>query len=446
MSLPDNKSYEKKTSLSKDWYERACRVFPGGINHNIRFFQPYPFFVQKAGGKYIYDVDGNAYVDYWMGHWALILGHSPKEVQIHLVRQLHEGTIFGTANTTSVLLAELIQRSVPPAELIRFCSTGSEATMYAARLARAFTKKRKIVKIIGGWHGFNSNLMKSVNYPFEMDEGTGFIDTDSNLVESIPFNDLSQSLAIINGIKDDLACIIAEPILGTGAVPGDKDFLCGLREYAKSNNVLFISDEIVTGFRLSFGTMSDLYDLDPDLITLGKIVGGGLPIGVVCGREEIMRLSDPVVNKQKKDRCYIGGGTFSCNPLSMKAGLLTMTFLKNNKEKIYSTINGLGEASRIKLKRIFEDSGVVVEVTGIGSLFQVHFLNSNVKKISNATDVAMADQQKLNDYNLHLISDYGVFFLPTKMGAISFAHKLEDIESLLSATEDIINREIFKEA
>jgi glutamate-1-semialdehyde 2,1-aminomutase len=437
-------SYENRTSLSKEWYKRACRVFPGGINHNIRFFRPYPFFVEKAKGKYLHDVDGNAYVDYWMGHWALILGHSPQKIQEPLVRQLRDGTIFGTANALSVLLAEIIQRSVPPAELIRFCSTGSEATMYATRLARAYTKKRKIVKIIGGWHGFNSDLMKSVNSPFEANEGKGLIDKESKLVISVPFNDLSQSLAKIREIKDDLSCIIVEPILGIGAVPGDKDFLRGLREYAKRNNVLFISDEIVTGFRLSFGTMSELYDLDPDLITLGKIAGGGLPIGVVCGRQEIMRLSDPVVNKQKKDRCYIGGGTFSCNPLSMKAGLQTMTFLKENDKKIYSKINELGEVSRKRLNRLFKDFRINAEVTGIGSLLQVHFLNSKVKKISNATDVANSDQQKLINYNLHLISEYGIFFLPRKMGAISFAHDLEDINSLVSATGDILNRKILK--
>src|SRR5436309_15917301 len=136
MSLPDNKSYEKKTSLSKDWYERACRVFPGGINHNIRFFQPYPFFVQKAGGKYIYDVDGNRYVDYWMGHWALILGHSPNVVIKKLDKQIFWGTLYGTANDISIKLAEVIQKSIPISELLRFCSTGSEATMYAIRLAR----------------------------------------------------------------------------------------------------------------------------------------------------------------------------------------------------------------------------------------------------------------------------------------------------------------------
>src|SRR5262245_31452248 len=379
-------SYTRKTNLSRDWYIRACRVFPGGINHNIRYFQPYPFFTTRAAGRFLYDVDGNKIVDYWMGHWALILGHSPKQVELPLIQQMKEGLLFGTANTTSVLLAELLQKNVRPAELIRFCSTGSEATMYATRLARAFTKKKKIAKVIGGWHGFNTNLMHSVNYPFDVAEGKGFIDGNKNYIQSFPFNDLSGSLTLLKEVKDDLACIIIEPMLGTGAIPGKRDFLIGLREYARSNNVLFISDEIVTGFRLSFGSISDVFGLDPDLMTLGKIVGGGLPIGVVCGKEEIMRLSDPIVNKKKRDRCYIGGGTFSCNPMSMKAGLLTINYLANNKDKVYPTLSSLGEKVRIKLEHTFKDSGIDVELTGLGSLFQVHFLNNNVRSIHNATD------------------------------------------------------------
>jgi glutamate-1-semialdehyde 2,1-aminomutase len=444
MSINSESSYLRSTQNSQRWYSRACRVFPGGVSHNIRFFEPYPFFVEKAHGKYLYDVDSNAYTDYWMGHWVLILGHSPKHIQNKLIRQIQEGALFGTANNASVILAEQIQKAAPPVDLMRFCSTGSEATMYATRLARAFTKKRIIVKSVGGWHGFNTNLMHAVNYPFESTEGIGINEVQDEFVKSIPFNDLEGSIRILDGIKEDLSCIIIEPVLGAGgAIPGKKDFLIGLQEYAKKNNIVWIIDEIVTGFRLHYGTFCGLNNLQPDLITLGKIVGGGFPIGVVGGSKEIMRLANPVLMKCKRERCFIGGGTFSSNPISMKAGMLTLQFLEKNKEKVYSRINSLGNEYRQKLSRLFDDSRIPVDVTGIGSLFQVHFLKDSMKEIRNAVDASTADQERLFNYHRCLISDYGIFNLPRKMAAVSYAHNKSDLDKLVSVTNDMINRGIF---
>jgi glutamate-1-semialdehyde 2,1-aminomutase len=444
MSINNESSYLRNTQNSQRWYSRACRVFPGGVSHNIRFFEPYPFFVEKAHTKYLYDVDSNAYTDYWMGHWALILGHSPKHIQNRLIRQMQEGTLFGTANNASVILAEQIQKAASPVDLMRFCSTGSEATMYATRLARAFTKKRIIVKSVGGWHGFNTNLMHAVNYPFETTEGIGIDEGQGEFVKSIPFNDLEGSIHILDGIKEDLSCIIIEPVLGAGgAIPGKKDFLIGLQEYVKKNNIVWIIDEIVTGFRLHYGTFCALNNLQPDLITLGKIVGGGFPIGVVGGSKEIMKLADPVLKKDKRERCFIGGGTFSSNPISMKAGMLTMQFLEKNKEKVYRRINSLGNEYRQKLSRLFTDSKIPVDVTGMGSLFQVHFLKGSMNEITNAVDASTADQERLFNYHRRLISDHGIFNLPRKMAAISYAHNKSDLNKLVSATEDLINRSIF---
>src|ERR671922_284305 len=208
-------AYQRKTSLSKKFYNRAQGVFAGGINHNIRFFNPYPFFVQRAVKNSLFDVDGNKYTDYWMGHWALILGHSHHAVVSASCKQAKSGILFGTANAVSVDLAETIQSLMPRAELMRFSSTGSEATMYAVRLARAATGRRVIAKVIGGWHGFNTTLMQTVNYPFEAQEGPGLVDDESQFIESIPFNDLDRSLKVLETVRDDLACIIIEPLLGS---------------------------------------------------------------------------------------------------------------------------------------------------------------------------------------------------------------------------------------
>jgi glutamate-1-semialdehyde 2,1-aminomutase len=436
------KFYEDHTKSSYLLYKDSINLFPGGISHNIRYFKPYPFFVKKAKGKYLIDVDDNRYTDYWMGHWALILGHSPKIVSLPLSKQIKNGTLYGTVNKPSIELADMIQKLMPKAEKMRFSSTGSEATMYAVRLARAASKKRIVAKIIGGWHGFNSSLLESVNYPFEINEGLG-LDIDNKYIISIPFNDLDTSLKLLNKIKEDLACIIVEPILGgAGCIVPNNDYLRGLQEFSKKNNIIFILDEIVTGFRLSIHGAQEIFKLDPDLFTLGKIAGGGLPIGIVCGNNEILSLSNPVDKPNKDSICSIGGGTFSSNPITMIAGLKTLQFLKDNQNQIYTKINNLGEYTRNNLQKIFNENNIEVKVTGIGSLFNIHFLNDKIHEINNANDVSMADREKLRIYHFALISKYRIFFLPFKMGAISYQHSKNDIDQLLKSTKSIIESQV----
>jgi glutamate-1-semialdehyde 2,1-aminomutase len=434
--------YEKNTKHSNLLYQKSLKFFPGGISHNIRFFSPYPFCVKKATGKYLVDVDSNTYTDYWMGHWALILGHSPQPVSLALSKQVKNGTLYGTVNNLSIELAESIQRLMPKAEKMRFATTGSEATMYAVRLARAATGKKIVAKIIGGWHGFNSSLLESVNYPFEINEGLG-LDVDNKFIKSIPFNDLDTSLQLLNNIKEDLACIIVEPILGgAGCITPNNDYLQGLQEFSKKNNIIFILDEIVTGFRLSIHGAYKMFKLDPDLFTLGKIAGGGLPIGIICGKNEILSLSNPIDKNNKKLICSIGGGTFSANPVTMTAGLKTLEFLQYNKKIVYSKINELGAYTRKELQKMFDENKSDVKITGIGSLFNVHFLNDDVREINNATDVALTDKEKLRKYHFALISNHKIFFLPSKMGAISYQHSKEDIDKLLNSTRSIIESKI----
>jgi glutamate-1-semialdehyde 2,1-aminomutase len=429
--------YKNKTFESMNLYYKATEIFPGGINHNIRFFNPYPFFTAKSKGKFLIDADGNKYIDFWNGHWALILGHSPKNVRKSLKKQLKKGTLFGTANVSSLQLGELIQEAIPHAENIRFCTTGSEATMYAIRLARAKTKKRFIAKIMGGWHGFNSNLLQSVNYPFEQEEGAGLLEDEGQFIESIQFNDLDRSLKVLETIKDDLAGIIVEPILGgAGCITPVKGYLEGLQEFTNKNNSLLILDEIVTGFRFSYKAVMDNFKLDPDIFTLGKIIGGGLPIGAVCGKKEIMGLADTTNKKEKSSYCSIGGGTFSANPMTMKAGYKTLKYLKKN-PVVYEKINALGDLARNELSKVFEELKIEVEITGTGSLFMIHFLNVKIKKINNASDVALSNTALLLNYNLALMSKFNIFFLPLKMGAFSNANQKEDVYELVNATRMI---------
>jgi glutamate-1-semialdehyde 2,1-aminomutase len=351
--------------------------------------------------------------------------------------------LYGTVNDTSVKLGESIKKAIPTSELLRFCTTGSEATMYAIRIARAVTKKRIICKTIGGWHGFNTDLMQSVNYPFEVDEGVGMTGREGDFVESIPFNDLERSIKLLDSVKDDLACIILEPLLGgAGCVPADINYLKGLEEYCKRNDILFILDEIVTGFRLNYGSASSSYGLDPDLITLGKIVGGGLPIGVVCGKKEIMQVANPVENRNKERLCYIGGGTFSSNPLTMTAGYATLNYIGKNHKTIYKKIDKLGDMARKGLTKLFSDYGMKVQLSGVGSVFLTHFLSNDVSEIKSASDVALCDNQALTRYHFSLMAKYGIFFLPHKMGAISVVHNEKDIQNLMNATEKILESDV----
>ncbi|MGN6348133.1 MAG: aspartate aminotransferase family protein [Candidatus Nitrosocosmicus sp.] len=429
--------YKNKTFESMNLYYKAKEIFPGGINHNIRFFNPYPFFTVKSKGKFLIDADGNKYIDFWNGHWALILGHSPKNVRKSLNKQLKNGTLFGTANKSTLQLGELIQEAISHAENIRFCTTGSEATMYAIRLARAKTKKRFIAKVMGGWHGFNSNLLQSVNYPFEQEEGVGLLEDEGQFIESIQFNDLDKSLKVLETIKDDLAGIIIEPILaGAGCITPVKGYLEGLQEFTNKNNSLLILDEIVTGFRFSYKAVMDNFKLDPDIFTLGKIIGGGLPIGAVCGKKEIMGLADTTNRKEKSSYCSIGGGTFSANPMTMKAGYRTLKYLKKN-PVVYEKINTLGDLARNELSKVFEELKIKVEITGTGSLFMIHFLNDKIKKINNASDVALSNTALLLNYNMALMSKFNIFFLPLKMGAFSNANEKEDVHELVNATRMI---------
>lgn len=422
--------YKKKTKGSVKLFDKSLKFHVNGVSHNIRFFEPYPFVVKSSSGKNLVDVDNNKYTDYWMGHWSLILGHGPKPVKDAVKKQIEKSWMYGTVNEQTIKLSELISKAVPVAEKIRYVTSGTEATMYAVRLARSVTGKNIIAKIDGGWHGYTSDLLKSVNWPFTESESTGVVNEEK--IVSIPFNDFEKSLEILKKVSNDLAGIIIEPVLGGGGcIPANADYLKGIQEFCKKNNSLFILDEIVTGFRFRFGCLYPTMNLDPDIVTLGKIVGGGMPIGVMCGKKEIMEYSN-TKGKKKTERSYIGGGTFSANPMSMTSGFATLTELKSGKT-IYSKINSLGDFVRKEITKIFD--GKVI-VTGKGSLFMTHFVKDGVTEVINSSQAAKCDTSLLNKYHFKMIAHDGIFFLPGKLGAISNAHTKEDIKKMINATEN----------
>ena len=427
------KFYKKNTRKSAELFKKSKKFHVNGVHHNIRFFEPYPFITKSSNGKFLIDVDCNKYVDYWMGHWSLILGHSPKNVKASAKIQLDNGWMHGTVSKNSIELSEKISKAVPVAEKIRYASTGTEATMYAVRLARTATKRKTIAKIDGGWHGYTTDLLKTINWPFRKSESSGLI--DEKYIESLPYNDLENSIKILKSKKNDLAAVIIEPVLGGGGcIPATKDYLVGIEEFCHKNNSLFILDEIVTGFRFRYGCLYDTMKLDPDIVTLGKIIGGGFPIGVISGKNEFMNYANTSVFS-KSSRAYIGGGTFSANPLTMIAGNSTLTTIKNRGDKLYQKLNDFGSQTRKMLDKKF--SGSVI-TTGMGSLFLTHFLSNTIHEINNATDVAKCNIKKLHDYHFHMIANNGIFFLPGKLGAYSDAHTKSDINAIAKSTDQYL--------
>jgi len=423
--------YKKKTKKSAKLFLRSSKFHVNGVSHNIRFFEPYPFVVRTSSGKNLIDVDNNRYTDYWMGHWSLILGHGPKKVKNLLKKQIEKSWMYGTVNEQTIMLSEIISKAVPVAEKIRYVTSGTESTMYSVRLARSTTGRKIIAKIDGGWHGYTSDLLKSVNWPFTESESSGVVNEEK--IISIPFNNLEKSLEILKKISSDLAGVIIEPVLGGGGcIPAIPEYLKGIQEFVHKNGSLFILDEIVTGFRFRFGCLYPTMKLDPDIVTLGKIVGGGMPIGVICGKNEIMQFAD-TTGKKKSERSYIGGGTFSANPASMTSGFATLSELRQSKNIIYPKINSLGKFARSELSKIFGDR---VIITGMGSLFMTHFAKNGITEVVNSDQASKCDIDLLHKYHFKMIAQDGIFFLPGKLGAISNAHNKEDINKMILASEN----------
>jgi len=422
-----SKSYLSKTPTSKRLYRRAEKVLPAGVSYFIRYIEPYPFYTAKARGSKLVDVDGNEYVDFWMGHFSLIFGHSPPQVMNEVKRQIDNGTHYGTSHELEVALAEQVVKMVPSAKMVRFTNSGTEAMMYAVRLARTCTGREKIAKFEGGWHGGYDALDVAVKPPLDVPESSGVTSGVLKDTLVLPFNDIEETRRRMKNHK--VAALVIEPILGAGGcIPAEKEFLKGLRELCSENGALLIFDEVVTGFRLAPGGAQQSYGVLPDITVLGKIMGGGFPVGAVTGSQEIMERMNPLL--YERPRFSFHGGTFCGNPVTMTAGLVTLRMLEDG--QVLRQLNKRGDKVRKQLSEIFEKKNIDVQVVGISSLFHTHFIREQVKDVH---DVFQADRKRLNEYHMYLIMN-GVFFLPTKTGGLSTAHTEEDIEKLFAETEN----------
>jgi glutamate-1-semialdehyde 2,1-aminomutase len=317
--LPD--AYAETLPASRALFERARRLFPDAVTHDNRRMQPFPIYVDRADGAYKWDVDGHRYVDYWMGHGALLLGHNPRQVAEAVREQALRGTHYGACHEREVEWGEWVCRLVPSAERVRFTASGTEATHMAVRLTRAFTGKRHVVKFAGHFHGWHEGLEIGVRPPYEAEPEAGQLPEVVDLVSVLPPNDIAavrQRLA-----KGDVAAVIIEPTGGHfGSVPAPASFVTALREETRRAGVLLTFDEVVTGFRVAPGGAQALLGVKPDLTTMAKILSGGLPGGAVAGREDVMSYIATKASAEENRRAKIAhAGTFNANPLSAAAGV-----------------------------------------------------------------------------------------------------------------------------
>ncbi len=426
--------YHSRTGTSRDLYERATRVFPSGVSHNIRTFGmpatgSYPPYIERGKGGHIWDIDGNEYIDWWMTHYSMILGHGNHHVAEAIWKRLDDGYHFGAPTEPQVKYGEAIQKTVPILEKMRFTATGSESTMYAVRLARLFTGRSLVGKALSGWHGGNDTLSFHLKYPYSDEPFYNGVSFDFNSRESLD--------QMLKQHGKDLAAIIVEPIVGAGGgLPPADDFLSYLREETESRDILLIFDEIVTGFRLRYGTTGDgIFGVMPDLLTLGKAAAGGMPLGAYGGREDIMALAVPGT----KGGRWVGGGTFSSHPLTMVAGLAVLEQLRAKKDE-YSGLNKMGDVFRERLNDMLEEEKVSIIGTGYGSInFITCLTNLPSDDITTPGQIGELFDHKQQDIFQGLLMQEGIFGYHG-LGALSFAHTDNDIKKTLMGISRALNK------
>ena len=416
--------------ISKRLYERASHLMPGGVSSPVRAFKPYPRYIASAKGSRITDVDGREYVDTCMGFGPLILGHAHPSVVRALREQAEKGTLYGAPIEAEAQFAEEIASNYPSIEMLRIVSSGTEATMHALRLARGYTSRKKILKFEGCFHGAHDAVLVKAGSGATTHSAPNSLGVLEEVAENTllaRYNDLGSVERTLAANRGQVAAIIVEPVMGNvGPVLPQEGFLPGLRELATAHGALLIFDEVITGFRLSMGGAQRYFGVRPDITTLGKIAGGGMPIGVFGASEEIMRVVSPLGKVYQ-------AGTFSGNPMSLAAGLATIGELE---AQGHEALNRKGEMLRRELSEALKDSKVPHQVAGLGSMFQL-FLSP--RPVSNYQDALGADTALFDRMFLRLL-DKGVYLAPSQFETnfLSTAHSDEDVQRIVDAMAEAL--------
>jgi len=420
-----------KTTMSDQLFERAVKVIPGGVNSPVRAFKSVgrnPIFITKAGGSKLWDEDGNAYIDY-VGSWGpMILGHAHPSIVEAVQKAATDGTSFGATTRREVEMAEKISSIMPSMEMARMVNSGTEATMSAIRLARAFTGRSKIIKFEGCYHGHaDSFLIKAGSGAMTLGvpDSPGVTESTGKDTLTAEYNDLGSVESLLKSHGKEVAAIIVEPVVGNmGCVPPMPGFLQGLRQMCDRHGVVYIMDEVMTGFRVALGGAQALYDVRPDLTTLGKIIGGGLPVGAYGGRRDIMAMVAPMGPMYQ-------AGTLSGNPLAMAAGLAMLDLLTSD---VYEQLENKSAVLEKGMQEIATRLKLPVTFNRVGSMFTMFFTPTQVINYHTAKT---ADTVKFSQFFNRMLEN-GVYLAPSQFEAafMSSAHSDEDIRKTIEAANN----------
>ena len=395
--------------------------------------------IERGEGCRLIDIDGNAYIDYCSGYGPLVFGHGDKDVVAALKTQLDSGMLYGLPHTLMYRAASLVRELVPCAEMVRFTNSGTEATLNAIRLARGVTKRDKIVKFYGAYHGTHESVLIGTkiidpNPPYPAGEANSAGIPAGVLRDTyvLPFNDIEMAEHLFSQRAEEIAAVLVEPVLGGHGIVAEESFLRGLRDLTKNNGIVLIFDEIITGFRLAIGGAQEVFGVIPDIVTLGKTMGGGFPIAAFAGAAELMQHIVPTGGAlfDAKNVVY-HSGTFNANPLGLTAAATALVKLKNG--SVYSKINGNGDRLRDGVLELMSQYGIKGTVEGLGSIVHLYFGIEG--KIRTLSDTLGADREKARDFHSSLMRK-GILFISEPRGFVSTAHEDQDIDQTLECIED----------
>jgi len=422
-----------QTIQSQELFRRARDLIPGGVNSPVRAFKSVggdPVFIREANGSHMIDVDGNDYIDY-IGSWGpMILGHAPSSVIAAVKEAMDRGTSYGAATELEVQMAQLIVDAVPSVDMVRLVSSGTEAVMSAIRLARGFTGRDSIIKFEGGYHGHADGLLVKAGSgatTLGVPDSPGVPVSYAAHTLTARYNDIDDVRGLVEAHMSDLAAVIVEPVAGNmGVIPPKPGFLEGLREMTARHGILLIFDEVITGFRVSRGGAQELFGINPDLTTLGKIIGGGFPIGAYGGRREIMEQMAPVGPIYQ-------AGTLSGNPIAVTAGIATLNSLTY---ELYRDLEGKATRLAEGLSEATRQAGVKATLNRVGSMMTGFFTDTDVVDYETAKS---SDTARFGRYFRGML-ERGVYLAPSQFEAafVSSAHSPEDIDATITAANEVL--------
>jgi glutamate-1-semialdehyde 2,1-aminomutase len=424
-----------KTTKSQEIFAAAQNLMPGGVSSPVRAFKSVggqPIVFDRVNGAYIWDVDGNQYIDY-VGTWGpAICGHAHPEVIAALHEALEKGTSFGAPSVLENILAEMVIDAVPSIEMVRFVNSGTEACMAVLRLMRAFTGRDKLIKFEGCYHGHADMFLVKAGSgvaTLGLPDSPGVPKSATSNTLTAPFNDLEAVKALFEENRDQIAGVILEPIVGNaGFIPPDAGFLEGLRELTQEHGALLVFDEVMTGFRIAYGGVQEKFGVTPDLTTLGKVIGGGLPVGAYGGRRDIMSMIAP-------NGPVYQAGTLSGNPLAMTAGIKTLELLQ--KPGTYEYLDSITKKLADGLLQVAKETGHPACGGQISGMFGLFFTNGPVH---NYEDAKKSDTGKFGRFHRGML-ERGIYLAPSQFeaGFTSIAHTEEDIEQTLKVARDVMS-------